>query len=364
MPATYPTHPSLLTSEWLTAQLRASGALKDGRITGFTTEPVGEGVGMLGILVRVTPTYDRPEASAPKSFIAKFATPIVGNRTVAMVFKLYEREVSFYTKIAPNVRAAAPICYAGEIDPTTGDSVLLLEDLAGYRMGDQVAGCTAAEAFEIIDAVVPLHVKYWGRADEIGLPCVPHIDGDLQIAGISGGCEVGWDPCVERFGASMAEEIKASKSKFVPAVPALHHMIGGRTQTVIHGDVRLDNLMFGVTPGQHPVVLVDWSLTISTGLHDVAYLLSQNVKTEQRRANEAALLSHYHKRLGENGITYSLDQVWEDYKVAVLYLLSYAIVIGGTLDPSNERGANFMSKLIERSSTTVMDHDLLSLLPS
>ena len=97
----------------------------------------------------------------------------------------------------------------------------------------------------------------------------------------------------------------------------------------------------------------------------MAYLISQNVQLEQRRAHEAELIEHYHSRLVELGVQdYSLEQCWHDYKVGVLYLFSYAVVIAGTLDPSNARGAAFMEQLVARSSATVMDHDLLAMLPS
>jgi hypothetical protein len=241
---------------------------------------------------------------------------------------------------------------------------LLLEDLSEYRTGDQVHGCSAADARGIIDAIVPLHAAYWGHADDMPLKCVPHIDGEQQIAGITGGCQFGWDPAMAAFGHVIAPEIKAVREQFIAAVPELHRMMGRCTQTVIHGDVRLDNLMFGSTPDQHAVILIDWSMTISNGMHDVAYLLSQNVTTDERRAHELELVAHHHSRLVGLGVTgYTLDQAWDDYKTAILYLFCYGVVIGGTLDPSNERGAAFMEKLLERSSHAVMDHHLLDRLP-
>jgi hypothetical protein len=45
-------------------------------------------------------------------------------------------------------------------------------------------------------------------------------------------------------------------------------------------------------------------------------------------------------------------------------MFCFAVVIAGTLDPANERGTAFMENLVERASATVMDHDVLSLLPA
>lgn len=356
----YPTQPSELSTEWLTERLRSTGDIGDDRVTRFSSTPVGEGIGMLGILVRVALEYDRENSGGPSSLVAKFATPVASNRAVAMAYRLYEREVGFYREIAPTIDASAPKCYAAEVDPETGDCVLLLEDLSGMTTGDQVAGCTAESAELIIDAVVPLHAKFWGHPEDLTVKSVPRIDSEAQSAGITAGCEAGWDPCMSQFGHVVADEIKASRNRFLPAVPEIHRMIGRRVQTLIHGDVRLDNLMFD----ESHIVLLDWALSISTGLQDVAYLLSQNVTTDERRAHETELLEHYQQRLAEHGVEYPLDKCWEDYRVGVLYVFCYAVVIAGTLDPANERGAAFMEKLVERASATMMDHDILSLLPS
>ena len=63
----YPTHPKELTPEWLTETLDAAGVLHGSKVTGFSTEPVGEGIGMLGILVRVVIDYDKPAPDAPQT---------------------------------------------------------------------------------------------------------------------------------------------------------------------------------------------------------------------------------------------------------------------------------------------------------
>ena len=351
----YPSHPSELTTDWLTATLEADGVLNGVKVTNFSTSPVGEGIGMLGILVRVDLTYDGPAPDAPQTVIAKFPSATPGNREIGMTYRLYEREVNFYTRVCAQIGGlAAPRCFGGQYDPTTGDSFLLLEDLGAYRTGDQVKGCTAAEAMMILDAVIPLHATYWDRIDDPLMDGVTKVDDPPQIAGIAGGCAVGWDPCVQMFPEAMPDEIRAVKDKFLAAVPELHRMVGRLVQTVIHGDLRLDNMMFGDTADLRPVVLLDWTLTKTSGLHDVAYLVSQNVDLEERRAHENEIIEHYHRGLLEHGVEgYSLEQCWEDYRLVVLHLFAYAVLIAGTLDPSNDRGAAFMRQMLHRSSSAV-----------
>ena len=163
---------------------------------------------MLGILARVAMDYDGPAPDAPPTLIAKFPSAVPGNRAIGVTYRLYEREVNFYTRVTKEVEGlAAPRCFGGQYDPETGDSFLLLEDLGPYRTGDQVAGCTAAEAMMILDAVIPLHAKYWDRIDDPLMEGVTKVDDQYQIDGIAGGSAVGWDPCVEMFPEAMPEEI-------------------------------------------------------------------------------------------------------------------------------------------------------------
>jgi hypothetical protein len=361
----FPTHPRELTNDWLTTTLDASVGLHGAQVSGFATSPVGEGIGMLGILVRVELEYDRPGANAPQSVIAKFPSDVPGNREVGVTYRLYEREVNFYTQVGPQISGlAAPKCFGGQYEPSTGDSFLLLEDLGAYRVGDQVAGCTAAEAITVLDAVIPLHASYWGRTDDPLLDGMTKVDDEPQIAGITGGCAAGWDPCVAMFPEAMPDDIRAVRDRFLAAVPELHRMVGRRAQTVIHGDLRLDNMMFGQSPQMHDVVLLDWTLTKTSGLHDVAYLVSQNVDLAERREHEQQIIEHYHRGLVEHGVKdYSLEDCWADYRLVVLHLFAYAVLIAGTLDPSNERGSAFMREMLHRSSSAVMDHGLLTLLP-
>ena len=361
----FPSHPDQLTTEWLTSQLDTAGVTHGAHVTDIEMSPVGEGIGMLGILARVAITYDRPAPDAPKTVIAKFPSAVPGNREIGVTYRLYEREVNFYTRIGPQIDGlAAPRCYGGQYNSATGDSYLLLEDLAAYRVGDQVAGCTAAAAMMILDAVIPLHATYWGRIDDPLLEGVTKVDDQAQIDGIAGGCAFGWDPCVERFGETMPAEIRAVKEQFLAAVPKLHHMVGRLTQTVIHGDLRLDNMMFGDTDDMQDVVLLDWTLTKTSGLHDVAYLVSQNVQLDERRGHEPAIIQHYYNGLVASGVEgYTLEQCWDDYKLVVLHLFAYAVLIAGTLDPANERGSAFMRQMLHRSASAVMDHNLLTLLP-
>jgi hypothetical protein len=364
--ATAPQKPLDITADWLTAVLRAQGALAaHSRVLDFDSQTIGEGVGLLGSLARITPRYDGPGAAdRPRSLIGKFSTENMENRAVAMAFDVYGREIEFYKSVAPELPGLAPRCYAADYDRVSGAGVLLLEDLGDYRMGDQVEGCTADEAARLIELVAPVHAKYWGQTKTPSLGWAPAIDGEMQVQGYSYGCAAGWDPCAECFGHVIAPEILLLKDAFVAGMPGLSRMMATPVQTLIHGDLRLDNVMFAHNAAHRPAVAIDWIVCCSAGVHDAAYLLGQNLKLEERRAHERELIEHYADLLAGHGVeNYSGEQAWQDYLSALLYTFTYGIVIGGTLDRSNARAFKMMEQLLARASCAVMDHDLLGRLP-
>ena len=63
-----------LTPEWLDEVLREGGYLGEGRVVGLDVEPMGEGLGFVGQVLRLRPTYEDAPAAAPVS-TARHASP-------------------------------------------------------------------------------------------------------------------------------------------------------------------------------------------------------------------------------------------------------------------------------------------------
>ena len=73
----------------------------------------------------------------------------------------------------------------------------------------------------------------------------------------------------------------------------------GRPQGLVHGDYRLDNMLFGEDGADRPLTVVDWqTVTWGPALTDVAYFLGCALPVEQRREHYDALLRAYHDALG------------------------------------------------------------------
>lgn len=158
-----PAGPAELTAEWLTSAL--DGQLGGARVTGFDAEPIAAGVGFLGELVRLALRYDREVPGAPRSLIAKFPTANQQNRDIAILFRLYQREIGFYRDVAPIAAVRTPrAAYAG-MDEAAGRYLLLLEDLAPAPMGDQLRACSPAEAELALTQLARFQAQWWDRPE-------------------------------------------------------------------------------------------------------------------------------------------------------------------------------------------------------
>ncbi len=71
---------------WMTAVLRASGALPTGRVTSIDIKPVGNG--LVGDSYRMTLGYEGAPETAPASVVGKFAAADPGSRATGAAFNL------------------------------------------------------------------------------------------------------------------------------------------------------------------------------------------------------------------------------------------------------------------------------------
>ena len=68
-----------------------------------------------------------------------------------------QHEVCFYLEVAPTVDIRVARCHHAQWDATTGDFVLLMEDLAPAQQGNQISGCDSAQARTAVLELARLH---------------------------------------------------------------------------------------------------------------------------------------------------------------------------------------------------------------
>lgn len=350
-----PNNLSDLSPQFFSAILRAD-------VTSVASEPVGEDAGILGALARVHLEYG-PQSVGPASVVVKMPTESRENREVGMAFRFYEREGYFYSDISGACGMAVPECYLAHTDPGSGTFVLVLEDLRPLAQRTQTDGLTADEAALAVENLATMHGLWWANTQLARWQWLPTIDGpgerDLSMEIYSDG----WQPFLDRFGASITEDGIVAGSTVRRAFGAVIDRLGTPPTTLAHGDFRVDNLFFDVGHPTRPLVVIDWQIALrSRGVFDVAYLLGGSLKVDDRRHLERDLLARYHDALCRAGVTeYSLDACIEDYRWSMMYATLYPIDAGSFELPTDAAHA-MVDQWAHRFFAAVVDLECTNLI--
>ena len=341
-----PTDASELTPDYLTALLSDAG--QDVVVESVTATPIGSGQ-MAGSF-RLDLAY-RSATGFPPRMVAKLATGPKAQRDFGS--GAFRNEVRFYRDLAATVRAPVPRCHVSAVSESGSEFLLLLDDLAPAEQGDQIAGCTVAQARAVAVAAAGLHGPRWCDEtlfDEPGLALPTDADRELMESVLA--------PMTSSFRDRFADRLTAPESALLDWLErtAGAWLVAPIEQfALLHGDLRVDNVMFGP---DDTATIIDWQ-TITPGqpLRDIAFLLSTSLTVDDRRAAEQSLLADYHAALLAQGVTgYSLEECRRDYAASLIQAPLIVVFGCGAAQPT-ERGDRMFLTMLSRSATAV--HDLV-----
>ncbi|MEX5636101.1 phosphotransferase [Parafrankia sp. FMc2] len=350
--------PGEVTPEWMTDALRRGGT--DAEVVGLRHQPVGGG--QLSSSHRfhldVRPGGADP---APASVVLKLAAGSPEGR--GRIAPGYRSEVGYYTRFAPGARIRVPRCWSAAITADGRTFTLVLEDAHPALPGLQVDGCGVPEAEAALRNLAGLHGPFWNtdgladgadwlrRTDEAGFGFLGEV---LAAATV---------PFLDRFRDRLSPSDADTLRRTVDHFARWSRQVCTR-HTLIHGDYRLDNLLFA---GSHEVTAVDWqSLEIGFAGRDVAYFLSTALPPAVRRAQEKSLVGTYHERLVRMGVDdYPLEDCFRDYRLGTPQapLLTVLGCVYATNEPSESSDRMFLS-MITNACAAIRDLGTLELLGS
>jgi hypothetical protein len=167
---------------------------------------------------------------------------------------------------------------------------------------------------------------------------------------------------VDSFAERFASELDPAEAELLEAsgelLPVWMFERGERF-AVVHGDYRLDNLLFP-DAGPAGVAVVDWqTAAIGPPVRDLAYFVETSVTVEDRRARERDLVATYHRALADHGVTgYDLDTCWDDYVDGLLHG-PLIILLGRLTATVTDRGDEMFRVMWQRSTVAIDDHGTL-----
>ncbi|MFI4974828.1 MAG: phosphotransferase [Caulobacterales bacterium] len=349
--------PDLIDAEWMTAALRASGALPEGRVSAVASTPVGNG--LVGDSFRFSLEYDAAPPGAPASVVGKFPAADPASRASGSALRLYLREVSFYREIAHTVGIITPKPHYARIDPANDDFTLILEDLGPARPGDQLAGCSVEDAATAMLEAAALHAPRWAdpTLETIGWLTA----GDATMPLVVGALPMVIGAFKDRYQGQLDAECLALVDRLAPAVGA---MIADRSgpRTLQHADFRLDNILFDIQGGTRRMGTLDWqTLALGPGATDVAYFLGAGLSPRLRRDHERELVGLYHAELARLGVAgYGFDQCWSDYRRLAVHGILMGVFSAMAVERT-ERGDALFLAMTRGACLQALDHQTFEL---
>ncbi|OBG24550.1 phosphotransferase [Mycobacterium sp. 852002-51057_SCH5723018] len=344
--------PTDLTAPWLAAAIGA------GPIADFTVERIG--TGQMSECYRIRLNYADAGTKGPESVVLKVAATDPVSRQTGLALGLYEREVRFYGDIAPGLGGPIAPCYHAAIDTSTGVFDLLLGDAGPAVVGDEIAGATSEQASLGVAELGRLHGPLLGDAALAEAPWLNR-ETPLNQAMISS-LYAGF---IERYGEQIAPEHRVVCECLVGAFDGYtaQEAEPDSIQGLVHGDYRLDNMLFGTAGADRPLTVVDWQ-TVSSGpaLTDLSYFLGCALRTQDRRERYGELLRAYHEALGPEA-PISLVEVTEGVRRQSSFGVMMAIV-SSMLVERTDRGDRMFMTMLQRNCDHVLDTDALATLPA
>jgi len=332
-----------LTPAWLSAALGRA-------VSAVAIEPVG--TGQMGACYRIALSGD---PALPATVLAKLATPDAATRE--FLAGSYGNEVRFYRDIAGTVAVGIPRCYYAGIGDK-GVFTVLMEDLAPAQQGDQIAGCTPAQALDAVVNLAGLHGPRWCDPTLLaieGMHLPTADDGDMMDDTFPGAVDMTLQHLGDLVPPADAQTLRATAPLIGRWVVSRPHPYG-----LVHGDYRLDNLLF--PPHGPGVRAVDWQV-VSLGLpaRDVAFFLGTGLAVDDRRAHEQDIIAAYHAALARHGVReYPLEQCWDDYRYAMLQVPMIVCYGCAYAASHSERGNRMFAAMAARGCAAMRDLDSLA----
>lgn len=344
-----------VTHHWLQAALGSNGII----VEDVEVAPIG--TGQTGATFRITPRYADAEHDFPSTFVIKLPAGDDGVR--AGVTLGYLSEVAFYRHAAEQTSVPTPRCFYSDITEDGAEFALLLSDLSPAIPGDQIAGCDTAAARQAVTALAGLHGPSWCDPRWLDLAVAMPKPGDTAAAGGLGDvARMAADIALDKLGTRMdRRDCDTFREALNLVTPWLRTEAETGRFALLHGDYRLDNLMFDSATDR--VSVVDWQ-TLGIGLpaRDLAYFTATSLDPDTRAASERGLVDAYHRTLLDFGVTgYTPETCWRDYRFGMVQA-PLIVALGAAFATPTARGEEIFLVMLARSCRAIRELGTLALI--
>lgn len=346
----FPSHPGDVTPAWLAEVL-------DAEIEGVTWEPIG--TGQVGDSARFTLELP-PGSTAPPTVAGKFPAADETSRSTAAMFGLYAKEVAFYREIAPELDVRVPDVHFSGLSEDGTDFILLFEDLGPCRGGNQIFGCDLADAEAGIRQGAAIHGPSWHNGGILKADWLaPKPESSAQIRGLYPQAQAIWR---ERYVDTLEPEFMQLCEAVADHAAAVFTTDSPEPVSLIHGDFRLDNMLFDIKGGAEAIAVLDWqTVAVGNPMTDIGYFLGCGIGNALRSQHEDRLIDLWLSEMAARGVKLSRGEIWDDYRRGAIHGVTTAVFSAAFVERTTRGDANFLS-MARGACALALAHDSLGAL--
>lgn len=345
-----------ITAEWLTYALRQGGTLTDSSVKNIAVEPMAQGKAWLSRILKIKSAYDPPNTTAPKSFVLKLLLESPQFRDAAYEIGAYEREIKFYKEVAPTIPIRLPKLIYSDYGPDS--NLMLMEDLSYISPADQIEAINRQQVLTTLKSLAKVHAAYWDNEEIARLNWLP-ITNNIEEEYADN-----WESFVELCGYFIDPAGLKIGEKLISHISWLREEIESRPRTVVHDDMKADNLLFGEAGTDEAVVILDWQFAIrSMGAIDVARLVGGSMISGQRSGFQFEALRCWYDKLLEDGVQgYSWQEAQRDFRLGSLSCLTFPVKFHKGIVRAEGRALEYVKALYSRLFLFAVEIDADSVL--
>ena len=355
---------SEITVEWLRQALAAGGSSAVSEIAAVEVEKLSDVTNALGSLYRCRMFARNGGTANPASVIVKLPSDNALAVRFSRWLSLHRREYVFYRDIAAHGYVRVPALYYGDFDPRSHRFVLVLEDLGGMEAIPQIVGMDAAGARHAVRHIAELQRRFWEAPDDPALAACSEFLNTRESRILQTVYLLTLPAALDRFGDLFTADTRRLAEKFGTRIAAHFAAVSDGPESVVHGDYRADNMLFG-GEARDELAVIDWQgFGIGCGIYDVAFLLGTSVTSGVRRRIERDVLDEYHDIVGGPGTrNYTREDCWRSYRQNMLGILMPMVIGCGALEMDDPELVNQSREVLSRVLTAVEELDSWEFLP-
>ena len=284
-------------------------------------------------------TFHATRLGDPQKYILKVGTAIPPRREWARELHVFDRELAAYRLLAPLQGKHSPPLFAGISANQGSDGLLLLEEARNARSVDQLRGLSWTQLTSAMRSIAHIHAYFWNSPKlkkAKGLPRHHYMRAHEVKQNL---------PAFLRWTKPSPKD-RTLFINLASQVPPILVRFQKRPLTLVHGDLRSDNVFYKQTS----VRFIDWGLaSAGNPTFDLARFAGGSARKPLSLLQHVDLFSLWHRELLRRGVrNYPSHEAWQDYRDAVILALTIPVTNSPTLAKFSNRGHKLAKVITKR----------------